>query len=428
VLSSVLLLLLSAGVSGQAPRLALTHASVVDLVAGLVRADQTVVIRGDRIASVGGTPVPGGSQQVDVRGAYVIPGLWDMHAHLQMSGDSAGALYVANGVTGVRDMGSDLDMILPLRASIAASARVGPRIVAAGPILDDAPERFPFRLRVRTAEDGAAAVRMLKARGVDFVKVHDRTPREAYFAIAVEARLQRLPLAGHVPRGITFDEAIDAGQRSFEHLAGLRLFTPCSQGQTYSPHSCRPFFERLAQRGVWQTPTILAWRELMSIGTSASSVEATQLPYVSRELRAAWDANRPGGAITPEAIANFVKAAELAASVTRDLTRAGVGILAGCDGMIPGFCVHDELSLMVRGGMTPLEALRTATAAPAQYFQQDAVFGTVAAGKLADVVVLEANPLIDISNTRRIREVILRGHRFDRSALDAMLASVRSAK
>jgi imidazolonepropionase-like amidohydrolase len=425
--SLALTMAMAAGLAGQPRGFAMVHATVVDVANGSLQTDRTILIAGDHIVSVGDVSPPTGVDRVDVRGAYVVPGFWDMHAHIQMTGDSARPLYVANGVTGVRDMGSDLDVILPLRAATASGAIVGPHIVAAGPILDDAPEAFPFRFRVRTAEEGAAAVRMLKARNVDFVKVHDRTPREAYFAIAAEARRQGLPLSGHVPRGVTFEEAIEAGQRSIEHLAGLRLFTPCSQGQDYRPELCRAFFETLAKRHVWQAPTLLAWRELMSIGTSASGLDPAEIAYASRALRAAWDANRPRGGVTPDAVGGFIKASELAAMVTKDMVRSGVEALAGCDGMIPGFCIHDELALMVRGGLTPLEALRTATMNPAHYFARPDVTGRVAADQPADLVLLEGNPLTDIANTRRIREVVVRGRRFDRPTLDALLTSARNA-
>ena len=425
--STVALVFVSAVVTGQSRDLVIVHVNVVDVVEGRILPDRTVRIRGDRIARIDrGRPLTG-ADVVDAGGWYLIPGLWDMHAHLQMSGASALPLYVANGVTGVRDMGSDLEAILELRSAAVNGRTLGPRIIAAGPILDDAPQGFPYRLRVKTAAEGVAAVRMLKARGVDFVKVHDRTPREAYFAIAAEARRQHLPLSGHVPRGITYDEAMAAGQRSFEHLAGLRLFTPCTGGPGYNPAACRPFFETLAQRRVWQTPTLLAWRELPSVGTSASGVDRSQLAFVSATLRAAWDANRQASNVNPDVVGRFVAASELAATVTADMVKAGVGVLAGCDGMIPGFCVHDELALMVRGGMSPVDALRTATVNPARYLGIERSAGAVAAGYRADLVLLDGNPLEEIASTRRLRGVIVGGRMLDRASLDVVLGDVRRA-
>ena len=145
-----------------------------------------------------------------------------------------------------------------MREATASGRVLGPRIFAAGPILDDAPDDWPFRMRVKTAEDGRDAVQLLKRRGVDLIKVHDHTPRDVFFAIAEEARRQNLPLAGHVPIGLTVEEVIDAGQGDIEHLSNSQLWMPCSGGEKYRPEACRPFFEMLARRGIWQTPTLVA--------------------------------------------------------------------------------------------------------------------------------------------------------------------------
>src|SRR5215213_8352473 len=148
VAAAVLAVVASITVSGQPRRTTITHANIVDVASGLLLPDRTIVIAGDRIVAVSeGRAVPAGTELVDAAGAYVIPGLWDMHAHVQMSGSSAPALYVANGVTGIRDMGSELDVVLALRDAAAAGRLIGPRVIAAGPILDDAPASFPFRLR-----------------------------------------------------------------------------------------------------------------------------------------------------------------------------------------------------------------------------------------------------------------------------------------
>ena len=144
----------------------------------------------------------------------------------------------------------------------------------------------------QSAEDGRSAVRLLKRRGVDLIKVHDNTPREVFFAIAEEARRQSLPLAGHLPRGITAEEAIGAGQRDIEHLSNMSLWRSCSGDAEYRPEPCRPFFEMLARRGVWQTPTLAAMTEIMTVGTPASAVSADRLAYASRSLRAMWALNQ----------------------------------------------------------------------------------------------------------------------------------------
>ncbi len=419
---------MTAAVSGgpQPQPLVITDVNIVDVVDGRIVPNSTVTIRGETIASVTQkrSPPPG-ARVVDGRRTFLIPGLWDMHAHMEASGESGLQLHVANGVTAIRDMGSDLDLILKMRDATSSSRMLGPRIFAAGPILDDAPGDWPLRMRVKTAEDGRAAVQLLKRRGVDLIKVHDHTPRDAFFAIAEEARRQNLPLAGHVPHGLTVQEVIEAGQSDIEHLDNLRLWKPCP-GAGYRPEACRPLFDMLARRGIWQTPTLAAWSELATIGTPASAVSADHLAYASKSLRAMWAGNQSLFA-TPEVVRELRAGAEVGARVTSDMAKAGVGILAGCDAMIPGFCVHDELVAMVRGGMTPLAALQTATLNPARYFGLQQTLGRVAPGHRADLVLLDANPLTDITSIRRIRAVVVAGRLLDRQELDRILAHVRVA-
>ena len=388
-----------------------------------------MTIRGKTIASVAqNSAPPGDAQIVDGQGKFVIPGLWDMHAHMEMTGESWLQLYVANGVTGIRDMGSALDFILNLREATSSGRTLGPQIVAAGPILDDAPGDWPFRMRVRNPDEGRAAVQLLKRRGVDLIKVHNYTPRDVFFAIADEARQQKLPVAGHVPLRVTIQEGVDAGMVSIEHLSeDGRVWKACSGGSQYRPDACRPFFEMLARRRVWQTPTLLAMAELPVIGTPASSISRDQMAYASKRFLEFHAGNQRFFLKQPEVVGILKNLAEIGKVVTRDMATAGVGILAGCDAMIAGFCVHDELGAMVAGGMTPLAALQTATVNPARYLGRESTLGTVAAGRQADLVLLDANPLEDIGNVRRIRAVITAGRFLDRSALDQLLTPAKAA-
>jgi Amidohydrolase family len=418
--------LASVSLAAQTRSLAITRINVVDVTTGRIIPNSTVVVDGSTIADV--TPdgkAPANAQIVDGQNRFLIPGLWDMHAHTEASGEAWLPLYVANGVTGIRDMGSALDYILQMRAATASGRILGPRIVAAGPILDDAPGDWPFRMRVKTAEDGRAAVQLLKTRGVDLIKVHDNTPVPVFFAIAEEARRQGLPLAGHIPRGLTVEQVVEAGQRSIEHLSNGRMWRTCSGGATYKPDACRPFFEMLAQKGVWQTPTLVAIAEILSIGTTRSEVSAEQMAYAGKQIRTMWAGNQ--GLVNPDAINALRATAATSAEVVNDMVNAGVGVLAGCDSMIAGFCVHDELAAMVRGGMAPLAALQTATLNPARYLGIEQNAGSVARGRRADLVLLDANPLSDIANVRRIRAVIVAGRFLDRRALDETLAQARAA-
>jgi hypothetical protein len=414
-------------VAPQTRALAITRVNVVDVVDGRIVPNSTVTIRGKTIASVAqNSAPPGDAQIVDGQGKFVIPGLWDMHAHMEATGESSLQLYVANGVTGIRDMGSALDLILNLREATSSGRTLGPQIVAAGPILDDAPGDWPFRMRVRNPEEGRAAVQLLKRRGVGLIKVHNYTPRDVFFAIADEARRQKLPVAGHVPLKVTIQEGVDAGMVSIEPEDG-RVWKACSGGSQYRPDACRPFFEMLARRRVWQTPTLVAMAELPVIGTPASAISRDQMAYANKRLLEIHAGNQSFFLKQPEVVGILKNLAEVGKVVTRDMALVGVGILAGCDAMIPGFCVHDELAAMVAGGMTPLAALQTATVNPARYLGRESTLGTVAAGRQADLVLLDANPLEDIGNVRRIHAVIIAGRSFDRSALDQLLTRAKAA-
>ena len=413
--------------SAQTPEvIAIAGVTVIDTVNGRALPDRTVTIRDGAIVSVtAGEGRSPGARRIDGRGKFLIPGLWDMHTHHQMTGEASLPLYVANGVTGTRDMGADLDFILPLRQRVTSGLVLGPRIVASGPILDDRPAEWPYRHTVRTGEDARKAVQLLKQRGVDFIKVHDRTPPEAYPAIADEAKRQGLTFAGHLPRGITFEAAAAAGQRSIEHLAGLRMFNQCSGGQTYSAEKCRSFFEWLAKSGMWQTPTLVNWRTMFTLGTPDGDAERDHLAYASHGLLEFLAINRKMSNASAEMVRDLVAAADGAAVSVADMQKAGVGILAGCDAMIAGFCLHDELALMVKGGMSPAAALQTATINPARALALEKVYGTVDAGKRGDLVLLDANPLEDIGNVGRIAAVVMNGRLLDRKQLDATLAAVK---
>lgn len=403
---------------------AFTHVNVVDVVNGRILPDRTVVVSRGAVAAVTQSgKIAFAGRVIPAAGKFLIPGMWDMHAHMELTGESFLPLYVANGVTGIRDMGSDLDLILRLRKATGSGRLVGPRIFAAGPILDDAPGDWPFRMRVKTADDGRAAVRALKRRGVDLIKVHDHTPREAFFAIAEEARNQKLRLAGHLPMHVSLQEAIDAGQDDIEHLSNLAIWEECSGGDKYRPEACRGLFEDLARRRVWQTPTLTFWTEVVTVGTPASRINPNRMVYVSNSQKRFWAFNQkliPGGMAE-----KFRAAALMGGVVTHDMAEAGIGILTGCDGMIADSCVQDELEAFVQGGMTPAAALRTATLNPAAYFGLRA--GSVATGNAADLVLLDGNPIADISNVRHIQAVVLKGQLLDRKALDTLLEQAKTS-
>jgi imidazolonepropionase-like amidohydrolase len=412
--------------SAQSAKLAIEDVNVVDVIRGRILPSRTVAIENGKIVSVGAkSAAPKGARRVNGRGKFLVPGLWDMHAHTELAGELSLQLALANGVTTIRDMGSDLDLILRLRSDVSAGRILGPRIFAAGPILDDAPGDWPFRIRVKTAADGAAAVRELKRRGVDLIKVHDHTPPEAFRAIAAEAQRQGLPVAGHIPLGLTVEQVVEAGQGDIEHLSNLSLWETCSGGDEYKPANCRALLAMLARKRIWQTPTLVFWREAATIGTPASKADPARLVYVGRSQRAFWNGNQRF--FTPQIASEFARRVGPGAVMARDMDLAGVGVLAGCDGLVAGFCLHDELAAFVKGGMTPAAALRTATINPARYFGRDSALGSVTPGKLADLLLLDENPLDDIANTTKIRAVIANGRLMDRAELDGLLERVKTA-
>jgi imidazolonepropionase-like amidohydrolase len=325
-------------------------------------------------------------------------------------------------------MGSDPDYILPLRDKIKRGETRGPEIVAAGPILDalrpagplpaPAPPFLSMRRRVTNADEARAAVADLHARGVDFFKVHDNTPRDAFFAIAEESRKLGVPFVGHVPWAITIEEAAEAGIKSIEHLANFRVFTECSMSPPHQQIPCETRFKSLAARGVWQTPTIAFTAAIPALFNGEPMPHAE---YASASLLEATRENARFSKFDEQKSAWFTGNAKASLPVLRRLVESGNGLLAACDGLVPGFCIHDELELMARAGLTPLQALQTATINPARYLGREDTFGAVAVGRRADLLLLDADPSLDIQNTRRIAAVLLRGHLLQRPDLDRLL-------
>jgi hypothetical protein len=212
-----------------------------------------------------------------------------MHTHHQGTGADCLDLFIAKGVVGTRDMGGDAGFILPLRERVRSGALPGPEIVAAGPILDDAPPSYPYRRRVTNVQQAREAVADLKRAGVDFIKVHDHTPRQVFFTIAVEAPKLGLPFAGHVPQGVKVEESADAGIRSIEHLSNYDVFGECLVNDTYTLAGCRRLFEKLAAKGVWQTPTLAFFETIPDIFSGQSFLHFRPFKRPRLILLASWD-------------------------------------------------------------------------------------------------------------------------------------------
>jgi imidazolonepropionase-like amidohydrolase len=462
--AALLVLALPAALFAQQPKpLAITGVTVIDVATGAAAPNRTVLVRGDRIAAVGKTgevAVPADAETLDATGKFLIPGLWDMHVHI--AGPDYLKLFLANGVTGVRDMHAFFpEATLRMRDLVHDGQMSGPRIVAAGALIDGPQAFWPGAIKATTPEEGRDAVRKLKEKGADFIKVYDSLRPAVYRAIAAESKAQGLPFVGHVPRSITLAEASDAGQHSVEHLTGLALACSARERQlrreagaalakadnsgaafalvfrfqvqaldSYDEAKARALFAKLKQNQTYQTPTLTVLRALASLDDPKFTADP-RLKYMPSYLTRGWSVENMPKERRPTKDDMTARRAfyEKSLKVVAALREAGVPILAGTDTTnpycFPGFSLHDELELLVtKCGFTPLQALQTATTEPAKFFGREKELGAAESGKRADLLVLDADPRADIKNTTKIHAVIANGRLLRRAALDALLAEV----
>jgi Amidohydrolase family len=459
----VVVLLCSAALPGAIPPspLVLQHVAVIVGDGSPTLRNATLLIRSGRISQVdrsGTLKPPRGSQIVDASGKFAIAGLWDMHVHLfnnflQDGSDNHAyffPLLVANGVVGVRDMYTDPDDIVVARRwneEIESGTLIGPHVMVSSRVVDGDPPNGPHSLVVHNAVEGRQAVRDLKASGAGFIKVYWFLSRDAYFAIADESKKQRIQFAGHVPIAVSAGEASDAGQRTIEHNTGIleacsakeaewltidrASWTPAHGAEmlrTYDDARCEALARRFVKNGTWLVPTSANFIDPPDIDLDS------RLRYVLPSERERWMSamkSRRASRDTPTPQAAMRRQRIL--QMTQTMRRAGVRFMPGTDlssrdgaGFrrpfhIPGVGLHDELALFVQSGFTPGEALQAATSNVAQYAGQSREFGTLEAGKRADIVLLDANPLEDIANTRKIHAVILGGRLLSKGELDDMV-------
>ena len=431
----------------------ITHVTVIDTETGKEATNQTVVISDGKIAAVTNSKnvaAPASTRIVDGQGRYLIPGLWDMHVHRTES-ESTYPIYLANGVTGVREMSGPEDAN-KFRADLAKRHIDTPRLFLASPIIDGYPPRWPDQIAVRNAEEARAVVDEQKQNGADFIKVYDRLSRESYFAITDEAHRKNIPVVGHVPLAVTAGEASAAGQKSIEHMHAVPL--TCSSREeelrvdlltasnswkvwnpiylkayeTYSDDKCRRLVGEFHRNGTWLTPTLVVFRSA-AFSNDPQFRNDNRLRSFGGQLRF-WLERHFVAERTNFDASDFAIERELLnrrKQLVGTLFRAGVPMLAGTDTpnpfCFPGFSLHDELALLVESGLTPLAALQAATRNPAIFMNATDRYGSISEGKIADLVLLDADPLGDIHNTTKIAEVFLSGKEFDRAALDRMLRS-----
>jgi imidazolonepropionase-like amidohydrolase len=453
---------------------------VVDIAQGLVAHDYTVVVSGNRITAVGvKARIPAGARVVNATGKFLIPGLWDMHSHSLDRWAWSSLLNVANGVTGIRDPAAvkPEQEIVELRRAVERGEAFGPRFVASGRIIDGSPKSRDTYVAVDSPAAMRAEMQRRQGAGLDFIKVYTNLSRDVFFAAAEEARRLNIPLAGHVPLAVTAAEASDAGMRSVEHSYRHRMACATAEDtirrqlralvnlralgedqrfaatedsafvlgvNTYSPEKCRQLGERFARNGTWFVPTLVEMQTRFNPDYPRSDEFETRfkdprLRYVAPARVMQWrtvmtlDAGVLQGQFTygprgPDTV--FAERDREVANRLRmpaDLQKGGALLLAGTDvdNTFPflffGFSLHDELALLVKGGLTPLAALQSATINPARFLKRETELGSVTEGKLADLVLLEANPLENIAHTQRIAAVVLNGRYLPRAELDTLL-------
>jgi imidazolonepropionase-like amidohydrolase len=423
--------------------IAITHVTVIDADDSIPRTNETVVISGGRIIAAepaSAVRVPKGARVIDGRHKFLVPGFWDMHVHTSIPvGRELLGLYLANGVTGVRDMADDWTVLQSWRREISRGTLPGPRIVASGPYLEGGDVEIPHIL-TRTPAEGRAGVDSLIKLGVDFVKVHGQLTPETYFAIARRARERRIPFAGHVSRLIGAAAASDSGQRSIEHM--LAIPVPCTVAESIALQSrftvqgavgrcstqpIAPLYEKLVRNRTWVTPTFTAAYEVAAWPTRdlPGDSAASYLPKALRDYVAKLFPMPDSIPVGADSVGRALFAKRLTQAA--EMRRAGVHLLTGTDAPLrnspPGFGLHEELELFARGGLSPFEILRATTWEPASYFGMLDSLGTIAPGKLADPVLLDANPLVSIANTRRISVVVANGRVYDATERAKLLAA-----
>jgi hypothetical protein len=458
--------------TGKSLSLVFNHVTVIDMTGAPPKADMTVVVVGNRIAALGKTGkvrVPKGAQVMDATDKYLIPGLWDMHVHvfhyrLPMPPDEyVFPLFIANGVTSVREMWTKVDKMDHIklwRKQFYERPGTVPRFASVGTLVDGLPNTHKNSDTVSTAEEARLMVGKLKAGGVDFFKVYDNLSREAYFAIADEARKQNIPFAGHVPERILLREASDAGQRSMEHLTGSQviLYRDCSTLvsmakkvlpeviATGSPDlpfikqalelcdkkKATALFRHLAKNGTWQVPTLITSKthEFTDLDTLYRDERLKYMPGGKDHFKDWEDFHTRLQKRTTKEWDDGRRVMQKRLDLVGRMHRAGVKFMAGTDVsnayIYGGFSLHDELALFVKAGLTPMEALQTATRNPAKFLGMLDSLGTIEKGKFADLVLLEANPLENISNTQRINAVIVNGRYLSKETLQKMLADAEA--
>jgi hypothetical protein len=441
----------------HASDLLIHNVTVIDVTTGSELSRRSILIHDNKIAAVGSdVRAPAGAEIISGAGKYAIPGLWDMHVHLWYK-EHLFPMYLAYGVTGVRDMGSDLTQLNAWRKQIASGNLLGPHIETCGPAVDGFPSTDPKLpvVVVRDAREARTTYDRLDNMNVDFIEVLATLPRDAYFALIERARKYYSPVAGYIPGTVSVMEAIDARQKSIEHMSGILMACSSEESRlskqhnlaverkdwasaaelesmamaSYSARKAEELFERMARFETRQVPTLVMLRRNAFLDTD-NQVMDPHLSSIPLAIRRTWRDPREDKKLLPQDSLDFMRVEyEKLVSILQPMRRAGVKIMAGTDTgnaySYPGIDLHRELELLVQAGLTPLEALRSATLEPGKYLGAHDTLGSIAPGKVADIVLLDADPLKDIRNTQKIDAVFLEGKYLSRAKLNGMLAGLR---
>ena len=451
--------------------IAIINTSIIDMKDGAISEGMTLIIKNGIITTIGPSNQIEFSSETKVVngiGKYVIPGLWDMHAHTSSESVTRSVLYpsfIANGVTGIRVLSADcfepcweLDMSIEqsrgLQSEVKYGKVIGPKAILGSTYIHGAKSGEASTIKEPgNRQDGKKLVHLLLDRGVDFIKIYDEIPREAYFGIADEANKKELPIAGHVPVAIKASEASDAGQKSIEHCCAGSLFEECSSEEkrlreqitkliqsrepknmyslvlelvkTYDDAKCQEVFKKFLENNTFFTPTLVA-TEMDNTLRKYDWRDDSRLKYLPKKEHDFWIEDE----IATKEVLGIQNPLirEKRFNIVSDMNKAGVKLLAGSDcgvfGVHYGFGLHDELELLVEAGLTELEALQTATLNAAEYANKSDSYGNIKIGFIADLILLEANPLDNISNTKQIYSVLSNGKFYDRQSLDTILKKV----
>ena len=428
--------------------LALTGGTVIDVRTGAQRRNATVLIEGGRIAAISvGENTPESARTVDATGMWLLPGLMDMHAHItggpNVRKDKLHHLYLAYGVTTVRDTGGNLTLLRLLRNRIESGSHIGPRVFFAGPLLDGATPVWPaMSIMVDTPERARSAVEFLASQGVDFIKIYNWVPEASLQVILDTAHRLGLRVTGHVPRTITMTRAIQLGMDCLEHIriTGRELL-PSDEADRIDPlpvarretllwerfelesEQMQRLIRLVADSRVFFDPTLLVDSALSLDGyaidtehpANADVPEAVRQAFAREERPPIFDSSE----VNLETARNGFRKRQ---RLVQMLHEAGARLLAGtdCFGLgkqLPGLGLQHELALLVDSGLSPLAALQAATVTAADALGQSEILGTIEPGKLADIVLVEADPLSDIQNARRVRMVVKAGRVYEAATL-----------